>query len=125
MMVAGTLDSNFAPGEYHLWLDFKTDRTYNNVHLKEWGIMGSSFEIYPNPVSVASVLTWSGEISDELSIKIYGTDGKMLAMKNFQRGESLGGSIAIGEFLHSLDKGVYLLEILSSGVSTALQFAVP
>lgn len=125
MMVAGTLDSNFAPGEYHIWLDFKTDRTYNNVDLKEWEISGRNFEVYPNPVSGSSVLTWSGDISDDLILKIYGADGRLLARQNYDRTEILGGSISIGELIGNLNQGVYLLEVLSSKNSATIQFAMP
>ena len=127
MMVAGTFDSTFAPGEYHIWLDFKTERAYNNVDLPEWQAAGQQFEVYPNPVGSGSVISWTGELKEALELRVYSPEGRLVAEKNLNKSEPeiAQKSIKMEPILRNLRSGIYLLEIRSAGSNATIQFVLP
>jgi 1,4-alpha-glucan branching enzyme len=125
MMVAGNLDSSFAPGEYHIWLDFKMDRIYNNVDIPEWEVAGARFEIFPNPIAANSVLSWSGELNAPLDVRIFSADGRMIASNEYARKDLSGGNLVLEELVRGIPSGIYFLEIASARDNAAIQFIVP
>lgn len=124
MMVAGNFDSTFAPGEYHLWLDFKTQRIYNNVDLAEWQMKDQRFSLYSNPVTAASHLEWSGEIG-RLQLRVMATDGREIASKNFKGSDLVNKRLPLGSLVADLPAGIYYLELTSGGERAVIQFAAP
>ncbi len=125
MLVSGTFDSTFAPGEYHIWLDFKTNRTYNNVDLRDYELAERDFSIFPNPVSDISHLTWTGPLNSDLNLRIMAADGRTLKDLYFHKEVLRENRILLSNALASLTKGIYFMEILTKEDKQVLQFVAP
>ena len=126
MMVAGSLDSNFAPGEYHIWLDFKASRSYNNVDIADWGNSAAGgLSVYPNPVKSTSVMNWEGRPAGNLQIKLSSIEGKTLLSKEIQASGQSRISIPIGTWLETWPAGVYLLEASDRKQRRVIQIVRP
>lgn len=125
MMVSGTFDSTFAPGEYHIWLDYKMARTFNNVSQKEWELAQAGFNLYPNPVTSSSLLTWNNELSGTLEVKVYAADGRLMAESIIADPENHEGGIRVQPIMEGLKTGVYLLKLNSGLHNVTMRVLVP
>lgn len=124
-LINGDYDSTFAPGQYQIWLDFKTQREYNNVDLVELQKEEPTISVYPNPVTASSFIEWSGKMPKELQLQVWSPDGRKLAFKRYYSVDLASNRMSIGELVSELPQGVYFLELTSGESKSVIPFVAP
>ena len=125
MMVSSMLDSTFAPGEYHIWLDFKVQREYNNVSTSEWSVPGNSFSVYPNPIGSTSVLDLSNKVSGDLELSVWTVGGKLIEKQRLELSPDHGAYYSLEDLYQRLPPGIYYLNLENGTDKEVLKIVRP
>ncbi|OQA02235.1 MAG: Pregnancy-associated plasma protein-A [Bacteroidetes bacterium ADurb.Bin408] len=107
----------------------------NNIYIDNINITGAvgmdeqsspvaEFQIYPNPVSYDSYISFYLKESKPVSLRVYDMIGKAVFQEDMGILPASAYDKAINETIPTLKSGVYILELNAGGVKTSKKFVV-
>lgn len=126
LQINGSYDTTYAPGEYHIFLDFEAERKYKvSVEEKLMPESGTLVSLFPNP-GVNPMLTLLLDEPAPVQLLLTDLRGSVLLRKNWSR-------VGKAEFAHSLQDmgagdlppGTYLISLTVKGKLYSLKWHKP
>lgn len=94
-----------------------------NVGLDEVKVNGeASINLYPNPAANSTTLNYNLEVASKVVMNIYDMNGRLIS--TLDKGTQSAGSHSQIIDLHSMDKGVYMIQMLTKGSVKTVKLVV-
>ncbi|MGB0176618.1 MAG: T9SS type A sorting domain-containing protein, partial [Owenweeksia sp.] len=111
----GSLQGTYAPGEYHVYTNFKTiSAPATGIGHKEWVVQKNRSELFPNPASGELYLRIysEGPVRD-MHIQLYNITGQLVKEVSLGSAERGWTTLELGEKLgiEELREGIYLYRL--------------
>ena len=94
-----------------------------NVGLDEVKVNGeASINLYPNPAASSTTLNYNLEVASNVVMNIYDMNGRLIS--TLDKGTQSAGSHSQIIDLRSMDKGVYMIQMLTKGSVNTVKLIV-